>query len=87
MTDETESGPPQKTVAELLAQHGAQPEGGRRRRRRAADDEDEAPEPTRGRRAPSVSDTAPQANIDRVSGDTPPPPNRPPRRSRPQDSG
>ncbi|MBB5854604.1 hypothetical protein ACFQ05_14950 [Amycolatopsis umgeniensis] len=87
MTDETESGPPQKTVAELLAQHGAQPEGGRRRRRRAADDEDEAPEPTRGRRAPSVSDTAPQAIIDRVSGDTPPPPNRPPRRSRPQDSG
>ncbi|MFD5093945.1 hypothetical protein ACFWMR_25320 [Amycolatopsis thailandensis] len=87
MTDETESGQPQKTVAELLAQHGAQPEGGRRRRRRAADDEDEAPEPTRGRRAPSVSDTAPQAIIDRVSGDTPPPPNRPPRRSRPQDSG
>ncbi|MFD6069965.1 hypothetical protein [Amycolatopsis lurida] len=83
MTDETESGQPQKTVAELLAQHGAQPEGGRRRRRRAADD-DEAPEPTRGRRAPSVSDTAPQAIIDRVSGDTPPPPNRPPRRSRPQ---
>ncbi|WP_409489951.1 hypothetical protein [Amycolatopsis sp. cmx-11-12] len=87
MTDETESGPPQKTVAELLAQHGAQPEGGRRRRRRAADDEDEAPEPPRGRRAPSVSDTAPQAIIDRVSGDTPPPPSRPPRRSRPQDSG
>ncbi|EME60310.1 hypothetical protein [Amycolatopsis decaplanina] len=86
MTDETESGQPQKTVAELLAQHGAQPEGGRRRRRRAADD-DEAPEPARGRRAPSVSDTAPQAIIDRVSGDTPPPPNRPPRRSRPQDSG
>ncbi|MFD5250544.1 hypothetical protein ACFWIW_38760 [Amycolatopsis sp. NPDC058340] len=87
MTDETESGQPQKTVAELLAQHGAQPEGGRRRRRRAADDEDEAPEPTRGRRAPSVSDTAPQAIIDRVSGDTPPPANRPPRRARPQDSG
>ncbi|WP_414936096.1 hypothetical protein [Amycolatopsis sp. cmx-11-51] len=88
MTDETQSGPPQKTVAELLAQHGAQPEGGRRRRRRAADDdEDEAPEPPRGRRAPSVSDTAPQAIIDRVSGDTPPPPSRPPRRSRPQDSG
>ncbi|WP_410606034.1 hypothetical protein [Amycolatopsis sp. lyj-90] len=84
MTDETESGPPQKTVAELLAQHGAQPEGGRRRRRRAADDEDEAPEPPRGRREPSVSDTAPQAIIDRVSGDTPPPPSRPPRRSRPQ---
>ncbi|MFI7117980.1 hypothetical protein [Amycolatopsis sp. NPDC049868] len=87
MTDETESGQPQKTVAELLAQHGAQPEGGRRRRRRAADDEDEAPEPTRGRRAPSVSDTAPQAIIDRVAGDTPPPANRPPRRARPQDSG
>ncbi|MGK4598420.1 hypothetical protein ACSMFO_39055, partial [Amycolatopsis sp. w19] len=87
MTDETESGQPQKTVAELLAQHGAQPEGGRRRRRRAADDEGEAPEPTRGRRAPSVSDTAPQAIIDRVSGDTPPPANRPPRRARPQDSG
>ncbi|MEU9692067.1 hypothetical protein [Amycolatopsis japonica] len=87
MTDETESGQPQKTVAELLAQHGAQPEGGRRRRRRAADDEDEAPEPTRERRAPSVSDTAPQAIIDRVSGDTPPPANRPPRRARPQDSG
>lgn len=86
MTDETESGQPQKTVAELLAQHGAQPEGGRRRRRRAADD-DEAPEPARGRRAPSPSDTAPQAIIDRVSGDTPPPANRPPRRSRPQDSG
>ncbi|WP_083737727.1 hypothetical protein [Amycolatopsis keratiniphila] len=87
MTDETESGQPQKTVAELLAQHGAQPEGGRRRRRRAADDEDDAPETTRGRRAPSVSDTAPQAIIDRVSGDTPPPANRPPRRARPQDSG
>ncbi|MGY6656597.1 hypothetical protein ACXIZN_30955 [Amycolatopsis sp. TRM77291] len=85
MTDETESGQPQKTVAELLAQHGAQPEGGRRRRRRAADD-DEAPEPARGRRAPSPSDTAPQAIIDRVSGDTPPPLNRPPRRARPQDS-
>lgn len=87
MTDETESGQPQKTVAELLAQHGAQPEGGRRRRRRAADDEEETPpEPPRNRRAPSVSDTAPQAIIDRVSGDTPPPPSRPPRRSRPQDS-
>ncbi len=89
MTDETESGQPQKTVAELLAQHGAQPEGGRRRRRRAADDEDEAPvEPTRGRRAATPSDTSTQAIIDRVTGDggTPPPPSRPPRRSRPQDS-
>lgn len=32
MTDQTGGDQPQKTVAELLAQHGAQAEGGRRRR-------------------------------------------------------
>ncbi|QYN24697.1 hypothetical protein K1T34_21015 [Amycolatopsis sp. DSM 110486] len=78
MTDEN-GAPPQKTVAELLAQHGQQVEGSRRRRRRAAED-DEAPEPQpeSGRRAAGVSDTAPQAIIDRVTSDggTPPPPSR-----------
>ena len=73
MTDQTGGDQPQKTVAELLAEHGAQVDGGRRRRRRAADD-DEAPETT-GRRA-GPSDTAPQAIIDRINsgGATPPPP-------------
>lgn len=61
---------PQRTVAELLAQHGAKPDATRRRRRRAAED-DGAPEP-------DISQTGPQAIIDRVSGHTPPPANRPP---------
>ncbi|MDT7800326.1 MAG: hypothetical protein QOI78_3759 [Actinomycetota bacterium] len=84
MTDQTGDGQPQKTVAELLAQHGAQVDGGRRRRRRAADDDDEpgTPEappaaPTTGsHRRPGVSDTGPQAIIDRVAneGGGPPPP-------------
>ncbi|MEV6627412.1 hypothetical protein AB0M71_41495, partial [Amycolatopsis sp. NPDC051114] len=40
MTDQTGGDQPQKTVAELLAQHGAQVDGGnRRRRRRAAEDD------------------------------------------------
>ncbi|MEC3975354.1 hypothetical protein [Amycolatopsis sp. H20-H5] len=93
MTDETGGDQPQKTVAELLAQHGAQVDGGRRRRRRAVDDEDEAPaappapEPGHSRRKPEMGDTAPQAIIDRVTADggTPPPANRNGgRRARPQ---
>ncbi|GAA3553214.1 hypothetical protein GCM10022222_41210 [Amycolatopsis ultiminotia] len=70
MTDETGGDQPQKTVAELLAQHGQQVDGGRRRRRRAAED-DEAPE-TETETAPRrsrMSDTAPQAIIDRVTAD------------------
>jgi hypothetical protein len=74
----------QKTVAELLALHGGNVEG-RRRHRRAADDEDEQ-QPNAGqnppangaeppRRARGVTDTGPQAIIDRVRGDNPPPPN------------
>ncbi|HEY3711491.1 MAG TPA: hypothetical protein VGL64_19085 [Amycolatopsis sp.] len=87
MTDQTGGDQPQKTVAELLAQHGQQVDGGRRRRRRAADD-DEAPETTGtggSRRAPNVTDTAPQAIIDRVTSDggTPPPPSRTGSRRRP----
>lgn len=70
----------QKTVAELLALHGGNVEG-RRRHRRAADDADEqqpngsanGAEPPR--RARGVTDTGPQAIIDRVRGDNPPPPN------------
>ncbi|WP_027928138.1 hypothetical protein [Amycolatopsis benzoatilytica] len=74
MTDQTGGDQPQKTVAELLAQHGQQVDGGRRRRRRASDDEDEAP------RRSGLTDTGPQAIIDRVAaeGGTPPPPSRPP---------
>lgn len=65
MTRDSEGERPQKTVAELLAQHGGQVGGApRRRRRRAADDDD----------APSISDTAPQAIIDRVRAEGPPPP-------------
>ncbi|RZQ64310.1 hypothetical protein [Amycolatopsis suaedae] len=72
MTDESgDQRKSQKTVAELLAQHGQTQGGGRRRRRRA--DDDETPE---GGRKPGISDTAPQAIIDRVTADTPPPPNR-----------
>ncbi|MGW4057395.1 hypothetical protein ACWEGE_03910 [Amycolatopsis sp. NPDC004747] len=81
MTDQTGGDQPQKTVAELLAQHGAQVDGGRRRRRRAADDDDEPGTPetppgaTGSHRRPGVSDTGPQAIIDRVAaeGSTPPP--------------
>ncbi|MEV6921242.1 hypothetical protein AB0M83_40225 [Amycolatopsis sp. NPDC051106] len=90
MTDQTGGDQPQKTVAELLAQHGAQVDGGnRRRRRRAAEDDDEPATPetppgaTGSHRRPGVSDTGPQAIIDRVAGEgTPPPPNRPAGRRR-----
>ncbi|WP_033291063.1 hypothetical protein [Amycolatopsis jejuensis] len=95
MTDQTGGDQPQKTVAELLAQHGQQVDGTRRRRRRAAEDDDEP-----GTRRAKISDTAPQAIIDRVTADggTPPPPSRPAGgrrrpdtppvpRSAPQDSG
>ncbi|KAA9164879.1 hypothetical protein FPZ12_006335 [Amycolatopsis acidicola] len=73
----------QKTVAELLALHGGQVEG-KRRHRRAADEAEEAP-PAGGdqqppRRGRGVSDTGPQAIIDRVRGgegqQTPPPSGR-----------
>jgi hypothetical protein len=91
MTDQTGGDqPPQKTVAELLAQHGAQVDGGRRRRRRAVDDEDEpaTPEPTgttgtHRRPGPGLTDTGPQAIIDRVQSEgtvAPPPPPAPPAR-------
>ncbi|MFF0148241.1 hypothetical protein ATK36_2868 [Amycolatopsis sulphurea] len=85
MTDQTGGDQPQKTVAELLAQHGQQVDGGRRRRRRAAEDEEEAPET--GPRRSRMTDTAPQAIIDRVTADggTPPPPSRGGRR-RPEGS-
>jgi hypothetical protein len=84
MTEDNAGERPQKTVAELLAQHGAQVDGGRRRRRRAADDDDEqpaAPGPTStggSRRKPEPADTGSQAIIDRVAGDggTPPPARR-----------
>ncbi|MEU8636592.1 hypothetical protein AB0C38_30860 [Amycolatopsis sp. NPDC048633] len=90
MTDQTGGDQPQKTVAELLAQHGAQVDGGsRRRRRRAAEDDDEPATPetppgaTGSHRRPGVSDTGPQAIIDRVAGEgTPPPANRPAGRRR-----
>ncbi|MFI6024044.1 hypothetical protein [Amycolatopsis magusensis] len=77
MTQDSGSEQHQKTVAELLAQHGGQG-GGSRRRRRRADDEEEAP-----RR--DISDTAPQAIIERIQGDTPPPANR--RNGTPRRSG
>ncbi|MDS0132612.1 MULTISPECIES: hypothetical protein [unclassified Amycolatopsis] len=89
MTDQTGGDQPQKTVAELLAQHGAQVDGGRRRRRRAADDDDEPATPeappgaTGSHRRPGVSDTGPQAIIDRVASEgTPAPPARPAGRRR-----
>jgi hypothetical protein len=63
MTRESEGERPQKTVAELLAEHGASVGGPRRRRRRAAEDD-----------GPDIGDTAPQAIIERVRGDAPPPP-------------
>ncbi len=84
MTDQTGGDQPQKTVAELLAQHGAQVDGGRRgRRRRAADDEDELAPPEGGtgtHRRPGVSDTGSQAIIDRVNAEQAPPPPPPPAR-------
>ena len=92
MTDQTGGDQPQKTVAELLAQHGAQVDGGsRRRRRRAADDDDEVAAPpeasTGSHRRPGVSDTGSQAIIDRVNADNGMPPARaaaPRRRPEPQ---
>ncbi|WIV58945.1 hypothetical protein [Amycolatopsis nalaikhensis] len=88
MTDQTGGDQPQKTVAELLAQHGAQVDGSRRRRRRAAEDDDEPGTPeatgaTGSHRRPGVGDTGPQAIIDRVASEgTPPPPARPTGRRR-----
>lgn len=82
MTDQTGGDQPQKTVAELLAQHGAQVDGTRRRRRRAADDDDEpgTPEAATGtHRRPGMSDTGPQAIIDRVAAEGTPPPQAPAR--------
>ncbi|MFD2798045.1 hypothetical protein ACFS2C_01390 [Prauserella oleivorans] len=70
MTRDSDGGRPQKTVAELLAEHGGQVGGAPRRRRRRAADDDDAP----GGRQPSISDTAPQAIIDRVRAEGPPPP-------------
>ena len=83
MTDQTGGDQPQKTVAELLAQHGAQVDGGRRRRRRAAEDDDELAPPdnaanTGSHRRPGVSDTGSQAIIDRVNADNVPPAPPPP---------
>ncbi|PXY32005.1 hypothetical protein [Prauserella muralis] len=70
MTRDSDGGRPQKTVAELLAEHGGQVGGApRRRRRRAAEDDDAPRQP--GER--SISDTAPQAIIDRVRSEGPPP--------------
>ncbi|EHY89931.1 hypothetical protein SacazDRAFT_03048, partial [Saccharomonospora azurea NA-128] len=60
MTRESDGGRPQKTVAELLAEHGGQVGGTpRRRRRRAAEDDASGHQP-------GITDTAPQAIIDRV---------------------
>ncbi|CAM2880138.1 hypothetical protein SAXI111661_06220 [Saccharomonospora xinjiangensis] len=68
MTRDSDGGRPQKTVAELLAEHGGKVgDTPRRRRRRAA--EDDAP----GARQPGLTDTAPQAIIDRVRAEGPPP--------------
>ncbi|WP_197320528.1 hypothetical protein [Saccharomonospora sp. NB11] len=65
MTRESDGGRPQKTVAELLAEHGGQVGGTpRRRRRRAAEDDGQ----------PGITDTAPQAIIDRIRAEGPPPP-------------
>ncbi|OZM74740.1 hypothetical protein CFN78_00415 [Amycolatopsis antarctica] len=68
---------PQRTVAELLAQHGAKPDAPRRRRRRAEGDDDADQD---------LTQTGPQAIIDRVAGHTPPPANRPSggRRAKPE---
>ncbi|MDQ0377744.1 hypothetical protein [Amycolatopsis thermophila] len=74
MSRESREDRSQKTVAELLALHGGNIEG-RRRRRRAADDEDVAPEENDGpRRARDVTETGPQAIIDRVRANGAPPP-------------
>jgi hypothetical protein len=59
MSRESGGEQPQKTVAELLAQHGGQVGGTPRRRRRRAEDD-----------GPDIGDTAPQAIIDRVQGDS-----------------
>lgn len=59
MSRESGGEQPQKTVAELLAQHGGQVGGTPRRRRRRAEDD-----------SPDIGDTAPQAIIDRVQGDS-----------------
>ena len=90
MSRESREDRSQKTVAELLALHGGNNlEGSRRRRRRAADDDDVAPEETGGpRRARDVTETGPQAIIDRVrSNGAPPPPGRNGRRGAPEAPG
>ncbi|WP_040925514.1 hypothetical protein [Saccharomonospora marina] len=70
MTRDSDGGRPQKTVAELLAEHGGQVGGNPRRRRRRAAEDDDAP----GGRTPRMGDTAPQAIIDRVRSEGPQPP-------------
>lgn len=69
MTRDSDGGRAQKTVAELLAEHGGQVGGTPRRRRRRAAEDDDAP----GGRQPRIGDTAPQAIIDRVRAESPPP--------------
>ncbi|WP_116041664.1 hypothetical protein [Amycolatopsis palatopharyngis] len=59
MSRESGGEQPQKTVAELLAQHGGQVDGAPRRRRRRAEDD-----------SPDIGDTAPQAIINRVQADS-----------------
>ena len=55
MSSETDH-PRQRTVAELLAQHGDVNATGRRRRRRAADGSDESDAAPAGLRTPAVPD-------------------------------
>src|SRR5699024_3222639 len=62
MSDDTGNDRSQKTVAELLALHGNSADSGRRRRRAAERDENSPDQ------QPGISDTAPQAIIDRVHG-------------------
>src|SRR5699024_8715617 len=66
MSDDNAGDRSQKTVAELLALHGGAEGSSRRRRRRAAEEEetDDAPRAER-----DISDTAPQAIIDRIKGE------------------
>src|SRR5699024_3369487 len=60
MSDDSGNDRSQKTVAELLALHGNSADSGRRRRRAAERDENSPDQ------QPGISDTAPQAIIDRV---------------------
>ncbi|NIH82893.1 hypothetical protein [Amycolatopsis viridis] len=87
MSRESREDRSQKTVAELLALHGGNIEG-RRRRRRAADDEDVAPEEADGpRRGHDVTETGPQAIIDRVRANGAPPGRNGGRRAVPDSPG